>query len=81
MYAAKLLFLRFAFELVLALAVLVAAFETLDPSGGVDDFLLAGEERMTGGAQIDLHLLGRAAGLEGVTTGAGHLDVLIILRM
>ncbi len=83
-YAAKLLlifFLGSIFELVTALAALVASFETLDASGGVNKLLLACVERMTGGAQLDYHLFRGAAGLEGVAASAGHLDVLVVCRM
>jgi len=46
MYAAQLLF----FEVVLAFAAFVAALETLNAARGVDDFFLAGEERVAGRA-------------------------------
>ena len=52
--------------------------ELIDPTAGVDDFLLAGIKRMAVGADLDLKVLtdGRA-GLEHVPAGAGHVDFLI----
>ena len=45
------------------LGLLVAGVEALDAAGGVDQLLLAGEERMAAGADLDLQLfLGRASG-------------------
>src|SRR5687767_14971924 len=44
--------------------------EAFDAAGGVDEFLLAGEEGVAGGADVDVDLGGGAAGLEGVAAGA-----------
>ena len=68
-------------EPVRALAALIAALESLDTSGGVNELALAGEERMAGGTQINLHPFHRTAGLETVPAGAGHRDALEIFRM
>jgi hypothetical protein len=50
--------------------------ELLDAAGGVEDLLLAGVERMAGGADLDLQVLGeRRTGLEAVGTAAGDRDL------
>ena len=41
----------------------VFAAKPLDPSFGVDQLLLAGEERMAGGADVQTHLLFCRTGL------------------
>ena len=68
-------------ELVRALAALIAALESLNTSRRVNELRLTGEERMTGGTQINLHPLHSTAGLETVPASAGHLDALEIFRM
>ena len=42
------------------------ALELLDPAGGVDEFLLAGKERMALAAQVDVKLGDGASSGEGV---------------
>jgi hypothetical protein len=53
--------------------------ELVHPAGGIDNLLLAGKERMAGGADFDTQVMGGgAAGLEAVATAAGyvHFDVI-----
>ena len=56
----------------------IALVEAIDASCGVDQFLLAGKERMTSGADLDVQiaLLGGAR-LErlATSTGNGYIDV------
>src|SRR3990172_1917724 len=52
------------------LGLLVLLLELLDPARGVDQLLLAGEERVAMGEDGDLDLLDRGHGLEGVPAGA-----------
>src|SRR5262249_48770858 len=61
----------------LAVAPVVLLLEPLHPAGGVHELHLAGEERVTGRADLDGDVLARAAGGELVATAAGHsgLDV------
>jgi hypothetical protein len=54
------------------------AAEALDASGGVDQLLLAGEERVAGGADFDDDVaLVRGTRLEDVSAGALHIDVFV----
>lgn len=59
-----------------ALYVAVFLTETLDPASGVDDTLLAGIERMAGGADfnVDAGLANRGARLEAVAAAADDID-------
>src|SRR5439155_2791805 len=52
--------------------LLVAAREALDTASGVDDLLLAGEERMAVAADLDVQLRSGGAGHEGVAARAAH---------
>jgi hypothetical protein len=54
--------------------------EFLDAASGVDDLLLAGIERMAGGADFDVQLFfaQRGAGYESVATRAGDGDFFVI---
>src|SRR3989442_3060029 len=52
--------------------LLVTAREALDAAGGVDDLLLAGEERMAVAADLDVQLGPGRAGHEGVAARAAH---------
>ena len=56
----------------------VASLEPLHPSGGIDQLLLAGEERMASGADLGVDLLDGGTGLEGIATKAfyGHFLIL-----
>jgi hypothetical protein len=56
----------------------VLAAEALDASGGIDQFLLAGEEGVAGGADFedDVSLVG-GAGLEVVAAGAADVGLLV----
>src|SRR5690606_21849726 len=65
--------------LAVAGAAAVLLLELADPSGSVDDLLLAGIEGMAGRADLHVQLLvqGRAR-LEGVAAGAHHLDLVIL---
>jgi hypothetical protein len=58
-------------------AVLLA--EALDTAGSVDNLLLAGVERMAGGADFDVQWLD-AGGLSGelVATAAGDFDLAVV---
>ena len=53
------------------------AGEFLDATGGIDEFLLAGEEGMAGGADADLEIAAGGAHMINGATGAGDggLDV------
>ena len=64
-------------DLVFTLALSVAALEALDTSGGVDDLLLAGKERMAGVAELDTERFAGAADLETVAAGAGDGSVMV----
>lgn len=55
------------------------AAETLDASGGVDQLLLTGEERVAGGADFENNVaLVRGAGLEVSSAGALNGDGLVL---
>lgn len=58
----------------------VSFFEFFNSPGCIHKFLLAGEERMTGGADLDAHGLVDAAQLELVAAGTDSFDF-VILRM
>jgi hypothetical protein len=51
--------------------------EFLDATGGVDELLLASEERMAGAADIDADAGRRAAGLECVAAGTADFTILV----
>ena len=57
----------------------VLAAEALDASGGVNQLLLAGKERVAGGADFedDVSLVG-GAGLEVVAAGAADVGLLVL---
>ena len=56
----------------------VALVEAVNTSGGVDELLLAGEERVAGRADFKVQLvLARRARLEGVAAGAGDCDLFV----
>ena len=62
-----------------ALAETVLAAELVDPATGVDDFLLARVERMTGRADLDCEVLTeRAASRELVAATTGNFDIAVI---
>jgi hypothetical protein len=52
----------------------VAALEALDAAGGVDQLLLAREERVAGAADLEADFVLRGVGLELVAAGADHGD-------
>ena len=54
--------------------------ELLDAAGRVDQFLLAGKKRMTGGTDLDLHLGEHGTELNFIAAGACCLD-LMVFRM
>ncbi len=57
----------------------VAATEFLDPAGRIEDFLLAGIERVAFRANIDVQLaFVRRARLKGVSTTANNLHNVIV---
>lgn len=55
----------------------VAAGEFFDSSGGIDELLLTGKERMAGGTDTDFNVCAGRAGAVGGSTSAddGRLDV------
>jgi hypothetical protein len=55
----------------------VLLVELLDPAGGIDQFLLAGEKGMAGGTDFHLDLLVNGAELNLVAAGALGLDLVI----
>jgi hypothetical protein len=57
---------------------LVALLEPLYTPGGVNHPALAGKERMTGAAQLDLHRFSGRTGGEGVATGTDYTGIVII---
>ena len=56
----------------------VAARELLDAAGRVDELLLAGKERMAGGADADLDVLLGGTGVIDRAAGAANLSLAII---
>src|SRR5689334_11018336 len=61
-------------------ALAVLAVEALDAARGIDELLLAGEERMAGRADLDVDRRDRGPGLDDVAARAGD-DGLLVLRM
>ena len=59
------------------IACAVFLLEPLDSPGGVDEFLLAGVERMAHRADFRVDFLRRAAGLESVPTAAMDYDFIV----
>ena len=58
----------------------VATGEFLDPAGGIDEFLLAGKERMAGRADTDLDVA--LGGTSAIISAAGATDdALVIVGM
>jgi hypothetical protein len=58
-------------------AVLLA--ELLDPTRGIDNFLLAGEKRVTRRTHFHLEIFAQCgAGLEGIPATAGNRDFLVV---
>ena len=62
------------------LGAAVTACELLDPAGGVDEFLFAGEKRMASSANADFNIATRRAGMIHRATRASDLG-LVILRV
>jgi hypothetical protein len=63
---------------VLNLADTVLASELVHPTGGIDDFLLTGIERMACRAHFDEEILTQGrTGREFVATAAGNLDITV----
>jgi hypothetical protein len=58
----------------------VTAGEFLDASGGIDEFLFAGEKRMASGADTDSNVTPRGAGVIDRAARADHIG-LVIFRM
>jgi len=56
----------------------VFAAVPLNPSGGVDQFLAAGEKRVAIGADFNLEILDRGAGFDHIATGARNRGVEIL---
>jgi hypothetical protein len=56
----------------------VFLLELINSAAGIQELLLAGEERMAAGANFDAQLfLGRAS-FKGVAAGAGHLSYIVL---
>lgn len=58
----------------------IAARELFNPASSVDEFLFAGEKRMTCRANANFYVLLRRTGVVDSTTGARNVG-LVILRM
>ena len=58
----------------------VSFLETIDTTARIYELLLAREERMALGANINSHLFFYGAGCEGVAAGTGH-NALAVCRM
>jgi hypothetical protein len=56
----------------------VFLLEALHPSGGIDELLLAGEERMALRADFHLEVAKRRAGLENISADAGDGGTLVV---
>ena len=56
----------------------VAAGKFLDPTRGIDKFLFAGEKGMTSGANTDLNIAARGAGMIHRTACAHHFGHVIL---
>src|SRR4029453_1143538 len=55
----------------------VLTVEALDPTGRVDQLLLAGEERMAGRADLDVDGRDRRGGLDGIAAGTDDARLLV----
>lgn len=56
----------------------VFLLELINSAAGIQELLLAGEERMAAGANFDAQLfLGRSS-FKGVAAGAGHLSYIVL---
>ncbi len=55
----------------------IPLFEFFDTTGSIYEFLLAGEERMTGRADLHLHLRHHGAKLDLIATGAYCLNLMV----
>lgn len=56
-------------------------FEFVDSSFDVNEFLLAGEERVTLVANLDFDFVESGAGGEFVATGTGYLTIVVVVGM
>ena len=59
----------------------LSGLKSLHPAGGVYDFLVAGEKRMTGAADFHMNGFHGGAGFYLVSAGAGDNRVGMILRV
>ncbi len=55
----------------------VFLFEFLNPAGSIDQFLFAGEERMTGGTDFNLHFTVDGAELKLIAAGTDSIDFMV----
>ena len=56
----------------------ISPVEPIHAAGGIDQFLLAGKERMAGRANLDVEIaFARRTGFKSLATGAGHGDLFI----
>jgi hypothetical protein len=63
--------------LLLGLCDIVLLAEAFDAAGGVDEFLLAGKERMAGGTYFHFDVFGGGTGFYDVPAGAGDFGHLV----
>jgi hypothetical protein len=63
--------------LLLGLFYIVFPAEPFDTAGGINEFLFARKERMTGGTDFNFNILGGGTGFYHITAGAAYLSDLI----
>ena len=56
----------------------VFLLEAFDAAGGIDEFLLAGVERVADAADFDFDVLEGGAGFEGIAAGAADLGEIVL---
>lgn len=60
---------------------LVLTLKAFHSTGGINDLLLTGEERMAFAAKLDSEGLSSGTGGKGIAAGADHLGIGVILGM
>ena len=60
------------------LGAAVTTCEFLDPAGGIDEFLFAGEKRMTSSTNADFNIVPRRAGMIHRATRANDVGLVIL---
>ena len=63
---------------ILGLVQTVSPLEALNASGGINQLLLPGEERMTGGTELQANIRFRRAGFELIATCAGNQHLVVL---